>query len=255
VTLQDERPRTRLLLPDAPPAAHRHDGPRRRSTIVAGVVVCAVMALGVASEWLGGSHRRGTTAPPAAQPEPQGAVPAPAAGSAYPNSRDGAQSAAANYVVQLGGAEMFDTERRRDVVRRIADPAVEPALQQQFDTAFAAVLSNFGLDDRGRPPRGLTLVSRALPVGVRIVDYSDSSARVAVWTTGIIGLAGATSTRPVAEAWSTTTVTLRWTGSDWKWVSFTQQDGPTPISGLQPPSSAREVADAVATFGELHYAR
>jgi hypothetical protein len=255
MTLQDERPRTRVLLPEQPAALHRRRAPRTGRVVGAAVALAAVMLLGVASEWLGANQREPVAAPAGDLPRPQGAAPAAPESSAYPNTRVGAQSAATNYVVELGGAAMFDADRRHALVRRVADPAVEPALQQQFDAAFGAVLATFGLDERGRPPRGLTFVSRVLPVGVQLLDYTGSSARVAVWTAGIVGLAGETSTRPVAEAWSTTTVTLRWTGGDWKWVTFTQQDGPTPVSGLQPPSNARDVADAVASFGELRYAR
>lgn len=253
MTLQDERPRTRVLLPTAP-TGHRRRASGRRGVGVA-LVVAALTVAAVVGESIGSPERR--PAAPADRDKSAPAV-APAAGdaaSSYANSRDGAQSAATNYVVELGGAAMFNADRRHELVRRIADPAVEPALQQQFDAAFSAVMANFGLDGHGRPPAGLTFVCPVLPAGVRLLDYTGTTARVAVWTAEIIGLAGAKSVRPVAEAWSTTTVTLRWTGADWKWVTFSQQDGPTPVSGLQPPSNADDVANAVRTFGEPRYAR
>jgi hypothetical protein len=254
MTLQDERPRTRVLLPTAPTAHHRQTARGRRGIGVA-VVIGALTVAAVVGESIGSPERRPAGPADPDKPAQQAAAPADNAAASYPNSRDGAQSAATNYVVELGGAAMFNADRRHELVRRIADPAVEPALQQQFDAAFGAVMANFGLDAQGRPPSGLTFVCRVLPVGVRLLDYTGATARVAVWTAGIIGLAGARSTRPVAEAWSTTTVTLRWTGADWKWVTFTQEDGPTPVSGLQPPSNADDVADAVRTFEEPRYAR
>jgi hypothetical protein len=254
MTLQDERPRTRVLLPTSS-TAHRRQAPRGRRAIRVGVVIGALTVAAVVGESIGSPERR-PAAP--ADRDKSGQAVAPAAGdaaSSYANSREGAQAAATNYVVELGGAAMFDADQRHELVRQIADPAVEPALQQQIDATFGAVMANFGLDAHGRPPAGLTFVCRVLPVGVRLLDYTGKTARVAVWTAGIIGLAGAKSTRPVAEAWSTTTVTLRWTGADWKWVTFSQQDGPTPVSGLQPPSNADDVAHAVRTFGEPRYAR
>jgi hypothetical protein len=254
MTLQDERPRTRVLLPTAPTAHRRRTGHGRRGLGVA-VVIGALILAAVVGESIGSPERRPARAPDPGRQAQQPAAPTGDAASSYPNGRDGAQSAATNYVVELGGAAMFNADRRHELVRRIADPAVEPALQQQLDAAFGAVMAKFGLDEQGRPPAGLTFVCRVLPVGVRLLDYTGTTARVAVWTAGIIGLAGPKSTRPVAEAWSTTTVTLRWTGADWKWVTFSQQDGPTPVSGLQPPSSADDVADAVRTFGEPRYAR
>jgi hypothetical protein len=53
----------------------------------------------------------------------------------------------------------------------------------------------------------------------------------------------------------TTTITLHWVDGDWKWVAFTQTDGPTPVSGMQTPSNAAEIANAVKEFGGVDYAR
>jgi len=256
MTLQDERPRTRLLLPDPPTSGRRRrparaTRPRRRT--VAAVIVGVLLVLAAVSETIG--PRRHASAPPAPQTDAPGQPATGALDVAYPNSRAGAETAATNYVVELGGADMFDAERRHGLVARIADPVVERALQQQLDAAFGAVMATFGLDERGRPPRGLTFICRVLPVGVRLVDYTGSTARVAVWTAGLVGLAGERSTKPVAAAWSTTTVSLRWTEDGWKWVSFTQQDGPTPVGGLQPPSAAADIAEAASDFRELRYAR
>jgi len=252
VTLQDERPQTRLLLPDAPTPGPERGSPRRRLGVGVAAALVALLAYAVS----GPPRTTGDEAAAAPVDETRRGDTAAAPDSGdpsvrYPQTRAGAQSAAPNYVVAFGGAAMFDTDRRHAVVRRIADPAVEPTLQRQLDEVFAAVMARFGLDEQGRPPDGLTFVCRALPVGVRLLDYTGDTAQISVWTAGIIGLAGESSTRPVAEAWSTTTVSLRWSGGDWKWFAFSQQDGPTPVSGLQPPSSATAIADAVRNYGEL----
>jgi hypothetical protein len=173
----------------------------------------------------------------------------------YPDTRDGAQAAAANYTIVYGSDAMFNTDRRHAILGAIADPTVKPALQAQLDQSFAAVMSRFGLDPSGNPPKGQTFVDRTIPIGVHVLTYSDDEAQIAVWTTGIVGLAGAGSTLPVAEAWNTATITLHWVGGDWKWVAFTQTDGPTPVSGMQPPSTIDQIATAVKEFEGLDYAR
>jgi hypothetical protein len=150
---------------------------------------------------------------------------------------------------------MFDTNKRHAILDAIADPTVKPALQAQLDQSFAAVMSRFGLDPNGNPPKGQTFVDRTIPVGVHVLTYTDDEAQVAVWTTGIVGLAGAGSTLPVAEAWNTATVTLHWVDGDWKWVAFTQTDGPTPVSGMQTPSTVDQISNAVKEFEGLDYAR
>jgi hypothetical protein len=150
---------------------------------------------------------------------------------------------------------MFATASRHAILTAITDPAVRPALQQQLDTSFGAVVASFGLDARGNAPAGLSFVCRTLPVGVKLVAYGGNTATVQVWTAGLVGLAGQQSTKPVAEAWSTGAISLRWTLGDWKWVTFTQHDGPTPVSGLQPASGAAAIADATRSFAGLRYAR
>jgi hypothetical protein len=173
----------------------------------------------------------------------------------YPDTRDGAKAAAANYTVAYGSDAMFDTEKRHAIIRAIADPTIKVALQVQLDQSFAAVMARFDLDANGNPPKGQTFVDRTVPVGVHLLTYSNAEAQVAVWTTGIVGLAGSGSTLPVAEAWGTTTITLHWVAGDWKWVAFTQTEGPTPVSGDQPPSTVDDISNAVKEFEGLDYAR
>lgn len=196
--------------------------------------------------------RTPTPSTDAAQPHPTSVAGVPVG---YPDTREGAQAAAANYAIAYGSDAMFNTNQRHSILDAIADPEVKPALQAQLDQSFAAVMTRFGLDSAGNPPQGQTLVDRTVPVGVHVLSYSDEQAQVGVWSVGIVGLVGAGSTTPVAEAWSTATITLRWTGGDWKWVVFTQTDGPTPVSGMQPPSNAADISKAVKEFGGLDYAR
>jgi len=66
-------------------------------------------------------------------------------------------------------------------------------------------------------------------------------------------LAGSSS-HPITESWYTETIRLHWTGGDWKWVSFTQADGPVPIPGTQQVSSPGDIGKADKDFGGLRYA-
>ncbi|MGI8682429.1 MAG: hypothetical protein ACR2JO_09965 [Mycobacteriales bacterium] len=262
MTVADEQPRTRVLLsPEQPPPNSHRRRPAIRTLTSAGLVGLLIVG-GYAV-----GHRSTSDAPtwrPSAAPtSPTTDSPAVEARQAfragvpvgYANTASGAQSAATNYTVAYGSAAMFDPSRRHAIVAAIADPVTEQSLQTQLDASFAAVMASFGLDSSGHPPTGLTFVDRTLPVGVHLLRLAGGAAQVEVWTAGLIGLAGAKSTKPVAEAWSTATISLRWTGGDWKWVSFTQHDGPTPVSGLQAPSGADRIAQAVRDFAGLRYAR
>lgn len=151
---------------------------------------------------------------------------------------------------------MFRPDGRRAVLATIADPAVADALRARLDQAITpAVLSGYGLDAQGQPPKGLTFVSRAVPIGTHTDGYTADSTKALVWCAGLGGLAGTSSTKPVTASWYTLTLTLHWTGGDWKLTDYTRQDGPAPVPADQQAASADEITGAVQQFGGFRYAR
>ncbi|WP_328943483.1 hypothetical protein OG259_19805 [Streptomyces sp. NBC_00250] len=174
----------------------------------------------------------------------------------YAHDDQGAQSAATNYAVALGSVGMFQDGPREDIVRSTHDPAVTDDLLKRLDTSYTAeFLSSIGLDANGSAPSGLTFVSRTIPVGAKVRDYTDTSATVDVWCTGLVGLAGTGSTKPVTSTWFTLTQKLTWVGGDWRITSSTQAEGPTPVNGDNRASVADEIAEAVEGYGGFTYAR
>ncbi|NUL15098.1 hypothetical protein, partial [Streptomyces lunaelactis] len=176
--------------------------------------------------------------------------------SGFAKDEQGAESAAANYAVALGSDGMFKSATRRDIVQSVHDPAVVGGLLSSLDKAYSAgFLANVGLNGDGTAPTGLTFVSRTVPVGTKVTQQSGDTATVEVWCTGLVGLAGPNSTKPVTETWFTITEKLRWVGNDWKIDSSSQKEGPTPVNGDNRASSADEIAAAVAGYGGFTYAR
>ncbi|WP_194906836.1 hypothetical protein [Catenulispora rubra] len=172
----------------------------------------------------------------------------------YTETQNGAVSAAANFVSAYGSEAMMTAGSRHQLVHQIADPAIEGNLQQQLDKAFTLAAQGFGLDKNGNAPTGQTFVSRAVPFGTSVTNYSATKATVAVWINMIAGTAGQGSTHPVSETWSTVTLNLSWVNGDWKWSSFTQADGPTPVPAGQQVSSSSDLQQAVKQFARLRYA-
>lgn len=204
-----------------------------------------------------GSQAAGSTGPATSQFSNSG-LPANTADGVpigYPHTAKGAESAAANYVVAYTSAAMVNSTARHKLIDAIADPAIAASLQSQLDTAYSQVDSSLGLSADGAPPSGQVLVQRSAPIGVTLASSSTDNATVSVWAVTLAGLAGQGSTHPVTENWSTITVTLRWTGGDWKWVSFQSADGPVPTSGQQVVSGSTDLQKAVSQFGGLRYAR
>jgi hypothetical protein len=261
---------TRTRLPDGDPDAY---GPPRRPArssrsliAVVGVVVLLIAAIALANRGGGaddpsgdGSKAAGGTQPTAAtgvkpvtgKNGANAAIP-----SGYAKTEQGAQSAAANYAVALGSDGMFKASTRRGIVEAVYDPAAADTLVADLDKAYSAgFLANVGLSADGAAPTGLTFISRTVPVGTKVTAQNGDTATVEVWCTGVVGLAGPESTKPVTDTWFTITQKLKWIGDDWKIESSSQKEGPTPVNGDNRASSADEIAGAVQGYGGFTYAR
>ncbi|SCD90846.1 hypothetical protein GA0115239_111610 [Streptomyces sp. BpilaLS-43] len=259
--------RTRLPGGDDTDGYGRRPARSSRSLVmVVGVVVLLVAAIAFAnlgdgrSKEPGGGGGKESSAAGAGPTSATGTKPVQgkngtiAAGFAH--DEQGAQSAAANYAVALGSAEMFDKSQRDAILQATYDPQVVPGLQADMAKAYSPqFLTNVGLNDDGSTPTGMTFVSRTVPVGTKVTSRDQDSATVEVWCTGLVGMAGEGSTKPVTATWFTITQKLRWIGEDWKIESSAQTEGPTPVNGDNRASSADDIAAAVEGYGGFTYAR
>lgn len=238
--------------------------PGKSMLVVVGVITLLVGAIAYATQGEdGGSTAKdddkgGQQAQPTA-PTGQKPVTGNDAGipSGFAQSQQGAQSAAANYTVALGGDGMYEAQQRSTILQAVYTPKALKDSQDDIDQVYsdAAFLNRIGLEEDGSAPSGMTFISRVNPVGTNVVEYSSKQAKVEVWHSSLFGLAGEDSDTPVTEAWYTNTFDLQWVEGDWKVVDFEQEDGPAPVGRDQRASSAEEMADAVERFGGFTYAR
>ncbi|MFE9728076.1 hypothetical protein ACFYQ5_32055 [Streptomyces sp. NPDC005794] len=257
--------RTRLPGGDDGDGYGRRPARNTRSLVmVVGVVVLLIAAIAFANQGGGGASDAGNEK----KSDTAGAGPTAATGtkpvtgkngtiaSGFAHDEQGAQSAAANYAVALGSAEMFDKTKRDGILQATHDPAVVASLQTDMANAYsAAFLTNVGLNEDGSTPNGLTFVSRTIPVGTKVTAQGPDTASVEVWCTGLVGMAGQGSTKPVTATWFTITEKLKWVGDDWKIESSSQAEGPTPVNGDNRASTADDIAGAVEEYGGFTYAR
>lgn len=175
----------------------------------------------------------------------------------YAHDKQGAESAAANYSVALGSADMFDKGKRHEIVNTVYASDVAAARQSDLDSAYSSesFLTNIGLTKDGSAPAGQTFVSRVIPVGTKTTSSSADNTTVEVWYTSLFGLSGESSTNPVTESWYTSTYQLKWVDSDWKVTDFEQKDGPVPVGRDQKASTAEDMTKAVEEYGGFTYAR
>ncbi|MFB6945914.1 hypothetical protein ACFWGL_31315 [Streptomyces sp. NPDC060286] len=262
---------TRTRLPDGE-GGDGYGTPRRparssRSLVtVVGVVVLLIAAIAFANMSGGGGDgnngRSGSsgTKPDSSSTAATGTKPVTGKNgtiaSGFAHDEQGAQSAAANYSVALGSAEMFDKTKRDSILNAVIDPSAVNGFRSTLDEAYSAGLfKNLGLNDDGSTPAGFTFISRTTPIGTKVMKSSADQATVEVWCSGLIGLAGEGSTKPVSDGWFTITMELQWVNGDWKAVTHSQKDGPAPVGGDTRASSADEIAGAVNGFGGFTYAR
>ncbi|MEV7523268.1 hypothetical protein [Streptomyces sp. NPDC091371] len=256
---------TRTRLPDSPTdpygPARRTPRPSRSLITVVGVVVLLIAAIAFANQAPDTSENKPADTPPATTSTAATGT-SPVTGKAagiprgFAHDEQGAQSAAANYTVALGSDGMLKKDVRHALMDGIYTAEAASQRKGTQDAAYSpAFLATLGLDPNGKPPQGSTFVTRAVPVGTRVESYSPTTAKVAVWYTGLVGMSGAKSTTPVRTTWKTWTFELSWNGTDWKVNSDTQQDGPAPVPGDVAASPSDDISKAVQEFGGFTYAR
>ncbi|MEU1798915.1 hypothetical protein [Streptomyces californicus] len=259
---------TRTRLPDSDaghPQARRPARNSRSLVMIVGVVVLLIAAIAFANRGGGsdddaspGAKGRGST----------GSAPTAATGtkpvqgkngtiaSGFAHDEQGAQSAAANYAVALGSAEMFTKESRHRILDTVYSPEAADKLRAPQDLAYSTeFLGRLGLDPEGNAPKGSTFISRTVPVGTKVLAFDKDTAEVAVWYTGIIGMSGQDSTKPVSTTWKTWTAQLSWLDGDWKVTSASESDGPAPVPGDVAASQSDTISKAVEEYGGFTYAR
>ncbi|MFI1836706.1 hypothetical protein [Streptomyces olivaceoviridis] len=258
---------TRTRLPDPDPYGGAPRRPHRSSSrsliTVVGVVVLLIAAIAFANRGgdSGGDKASGKAdKPTTSATSATGSRPVETKSSGVPtgfaHSEQGAQSAASNYAVALGSTGMFTKDSRHTLLHLLYTAEAAARLQGPMDQAYSAeFLAKMGLDAAGNPPKGSTFVSRVIPVGTTVREYTGDSTKVAVWYVGLIGMAGSTSTDPVTSSWKTWTFDLRWTDSDWKIEAETQQDGPAPVPGDDKAATSDEISKAIEEYGGFTYAR
>ncbi|MFJ3497200.1 hypothetical protein ACIPPJ_26915 [Streptomyces sp. NPDC086091] len=259
---------TRVRLPEGDPygGARRPARSSSRSLVtVVGVVVLLIAAIafanrggddtptGTATDGTGNRPKTSTTAATGTKPVDGKSAGIP---TGYARTEQGAQSSAANYAVTLGSTGMFKKDSRHSIVGTVytaeaADRLLAP-MDQAYSTGFLAKL---GLDAEGNAPEGNTFVSRVVPVGTTVQTYADTTAKVAVWYLGLIGMSGEKSTDPVTTSWKTWTFDLRWTDGDWKITTDEQTDGPAPVPGDDQAAASDEISKAIEEYGGFTYAR
>ena len=168
----------------------------------------------------------------------------------YAHSQGGAVSAAVNFEMARSSAGYFTDSAVRDqalsVIMAPQSLASEVAADGQ---ATASVLSNLGLS-QGQTS---SLLVRSAPMGTKIDSYAGGLATVEVWMAGVVGVTDNSSSLTPTASWDTYTYTLTWINGDWKAVSISAANGPTPLSNNQTPTPVKQWANIAGSYSEPPY--
>lgn len=261
---------TKVLLPEEPAAP---GGSKRRIGVIgilgAGALV-VVLLLGLVLLLVGhksspaaggsqtntGSTGSGTTSSGGSSGEARGSTGAVAPSTedgvpvGYAHTQGGAVSAAVNFEMARSSAGYFtDTAARNRILSVIMAPqslASEVAADGQ---ATASVLSNLGLS-QGQTS---SLLVRSAPMGTKVDSYASGLATVEVWMAGVVGVTDDSSSLTPTASWDTYTYTLTWVNGDWKAVSISAANGPTPLSNNQTPTPVQQWANITGSYSEPPY--
>lgn len=164
----------------------------------------------------------------------------------YARTRDGAVTAATQYLLVLDSPVLVDESRLDTVLEVLASTEGRRGLRTS-------------LGDGGRLPAerlNLTandpsMVWRSVPAGWRIDRYDHGAASVAVWATAVLFTGAGT---PTAMSWSTAEVQLRWEAGDWKLHGLLTSDGPAPPEPGAAPGAGATAAAQIRGFTPFRYA-
>lgn len=168
----------------------------------------------------------------------------------YAHTQGGAISAAVNFEMARSTSSYFtDTAARDQVLSVIMAPQSLASEVTADGQATASVLSNLGLS-QGQTS---SLMVRSAPMGTKVDSYASGLATVEVWMAGVVGVTDHSSSLTPTASWDTYTYTLTWVNGDWKAVSISAVNGPTPLSNNQTPTPVQQWANIAGSYGEPPY--
>ena len=201
MSVPEDQPHTRTRYPagDAPPDAAPGRRPLRTLALVLAAVVALLVVVAVVNRTNGSSTPSGAAAgnggtssngggsgANASATAPTGTNPVTTSqdgiATGFPDTSEGAQSAAVNYSVALGSSQMYTTDSRHAILHAITDPRRGCSSRHRRTLAYTSAEQDLGLVN-GQVPAGQTFVSRTCPSGTKTdsLQLPDDTTTVEVW--------------------------------------------------------------------------
>jgi hypothetical protein len=232
--------------------ARRSGPPSRRTAIIAGVVVVALVAgVLLVRLTLDTSSSPARTDAGAVNEGPRPTAPADEAGPVgeaagvpvgFGADEPGAVAAAVAYSTASQRWLYFTDAEIEAAVAEIATPVAAPRLA---DDVVADI--SMARDQLAQSQGPIWWLVR--PLAWQVEHFRDTEARVSVWTMSILSAAGVAA--PQSE-FVTVTLDLAWADDDWRVDGVRDTPGPTPITGPQDqPWDAESFDEALDGFNRI----
>jgi hypothetical protein len=193
--------------------AYDDESGRRRWVLVAGAVLAIVALLAVGfvagrrTAPIGGSRAQVVSAQ--GGPGPTHVVNGVPIG--YAHTQAGAVAAATNYLTVIDGSLITQPDKYRAAIDTLAAPEARAKQESDAEKRLTGVQNATGFATYAN--QGKTVVDRVVPLAYHVDSDDSGTVQVSIWAEGILAVDGVLSLR---ETWSTSRVTVEWTGGDWK---------------------------------------
>ncbi|MGE3448817.1 MAG: hypothetical protein AB7H92_14695 [Microbacteriaceae bacterium] len=209
-----------------------------RRLVITVAIVALVGAIGMRGR--GSSRSSDAAGAPAPSPAPAVAQGSSAAGPrgeqhgvpvGWSHDGTGARAAAITAVGLTGEIARAGFITRADMIDVLASDSFAPTLAR----ASAAQLHEVFGDLTAEGTAVSSILFRELPLTAEVLHVDTASARVAVWSVLVTGVADQGAAR---QLWRTVTVELVWERDDWQVDGWTAAAGPTPALATNAPLAA-----------------
>jgi len=163
----------------------------------------------------------------------------------YAHTQDGAVAAATNFLMVMGGPLVTQPDKYLSAIDTLAAPEARSKLHGDANRIVAGLQNGSGLVTYAQ--QGRAVIYRQSPLAYHIDAFNDGTAKVSIWSEGFVAVDGLL---PLRETWSTSQISVAWSGDDWKAASFqgpTDTPGPVPTT-IQPSSQGVSLPPQLSTY-------
>ena len=174
----------------------------------------------------------------------------------FQRSEAGAVAAASAYTAMVTELIRRPESEVRAAARQISTPEAADAVEGALIQPISGIRNALALAAE-QNPNGRALL-RTVPIGTKLVAYTDQSARVDVWAMSVTGLEMLPGTDAAGDqtpqaGFTLTSYTLVWERGDWHIADYRYVEGAGPTLTRTPAPAPTQLIDFAAQYAPFRY--